>query len=249
MKLKLDNVTLIGVDCVNPARLAAVMDLCHEKFEFAETKLLSSIKINDERWVEISNISCLEEYSIFCLSKLVGHVKTDYALLVQWDGFILNPDSWSPEFAQYDYIGSPWLVKNWAINDFDFPESWRGQNVVGNGGFCIRSKKLLETSSRLFNAGKIVRAHPEDIAISVWYRDVFISEGIQFAPVELAKSFAIEGGDETYSNQFGFHGYYTDIEDWFKQNVDRLNLCDLYNSFKKNQQKTWSPKNSTFFNR
>lgn len=246
MKLNLNNVTLLGIDCINPSRLKTVLALCQEEIEFAEVKLLSSIKINDDKWIEIQNISCKEDYSIFCLNKLIDHVKTDFVLLVQWDGFILNPKSWTNLFTQYDYIGSPWVVKDWSINDFDFPESWRGKMVVGNGGFCLRSKKLLETSSSLYNSGKIKRTHPEDIAISVWYRNLFISEGINFAPIELAKSFSIEGSDEVYSNQFGFHGYYTHLENWFSKNKNRREVYDSYLKYHNEFKSVWKPDKNYF---
>lgn len=241
MNLKLNNVTLLGIDCINPSRLSIVMDLCQEKIEFAEAKLLSSIKVNDKRWVNINNISCLEDYSVFCLNNLINHVNTDYVLLVQWDGFVLNPKSWSDVFTQYDYIGSPWVVKDWAINDFDFPASWRGRRVVGNGGFCLRSKKFLETSHSLYNAGKIIRTHPEDIAVSVWYRNHFVSEGINFAPIDLAKSFAFEGGDDKYINQFGFHGYYSNINDWFRENKNRNDIYNMYLEYNRQEKSSWKP--------
>lgn len=245
MKLKLNNITLLGIDCVDPSRLSIVMDLCQEKIEFAEAKLLSSKNINDKRWIEINNISSKEGYSLFCLRDLIKYVKTDYVLLIQWDGFILNPNSWSDMFTKYDYIGSPWVVKDWSINDFDFPENWRGQRIVGNGGFCLRSKKLLEVSSNLYYEGRLKRIHPEDIAISVWYRSLFISEGINFAPVELARSFAFEGADDKYINQFGFHGFYSNIIDWFSENDSKEVIYKMYLEYQKEIKPSWKPDKNT----
>lgn len=241
MKLELNNVTLLGIDCVNPSRLSIIMDLCQEEIKFADVKLLSSIKINDKRWVKINNIACLEDYSIFCLRNLINYVMTDYVLLIQWDGFILNPKSWSNLFTKYDYLGSPWVVKDWAINDFGFPESLRGQRIVGNGGFCLRSHNFLKISSSLYNAGKIIRTHPEDIAISVWYRNLFISEGINFAPVELARLFAFEGADDKYSTQFGFHGFYSNLNDWFEENKNRKEIYNMFLEYKRLEKSSWKP--------
>src|SRR3989344_1181308 len=180
MKIQLNNVTLLGIDCINPSRLQKVMDLCEEKIAFAESKILSSDYIDDIRLVKINKISSYEDFSKFCLSDLKKYVDTEFVLLVQWDGFILNPDSWTNDFL-----------------DFDYPEELRGQLVVGNGGFCIRSKKFLGVSSMLYNDGYIKRFHPEDIALSVWYRQIFENKGIKFAPTELAKKFSIEGGEYT----------------------------------------------------
>jgi len=53
MKIQLNNVTLLGIDCINPSRLQKVMDLCEEKIAFAESKILSSDYIDDIRLVKI----------------------------------------------------------------------------------------------------------------------------------------------------------------------------------------------------
>ena len=120
---------------------------------------------------------------------------------------------------KYDYIGAPWLVADWSVRDFDFPPEWFGTWVVGNGGFCLRSKKLMETTARLVESGAIPNLHPEDTAICVWHRKIFESEGIKFAPVELAKDFSIEGHELTYDKQFGFHSLkWTNIQKWIDEN-------------------------------
>ena len=215
MKKELNNVTLLGIDCIDPYRLKNVMDICQREIEFHSTILLTSEDMRDSRVVRIPRISSFEEYSLFCLRDLSNYVETEFVLLIQWDGFILNPNSWHKSFLEDDYIGSPWLVKDWAISDFYFPENLRGEYVVGNGGFSLRSKKLLRLTERLYKEGILENSHPEDIAISVWYREMLKGAGIKFAPIEIAKQFSFEGGDEKYHKQFGFHGYYTDIESWF----------------------------------
>ena len=183
----------------------------------------------------------MQEYSKFCLKDLHKYVETDFVLIIQWDGFVLNPKSWNSSFLGYDYIGSPWVVKDWSINDFGFPEKLRNTRVVGNGGFCIRSKKFLEVSSRLYWNGIFKTYHPEDIAISVWYRNLFIKEGIRFAPVELARKFALEGNDDTYDNQFGFHGFYTNLDKWMRENKKYTDVVRYYQDFKKNIKTYWKP--------
>jgi len=218
------------------------MILNQKEINFSAVKLLTSKSIKDERLVEIPNIKSLEEFSVFCLKDLVDYVDTGFMLLVQWDGFILNSQSWNKSFLNYDYIGSPWVVKDWSINNFAFPEELRGSLVVGNGGFCIRSKKLLEVSSTLFRDGVIKRFHPEDIAICVWYRNIFESHGISFAPAELSKQFALEGGDFVYKDQFGFHGYYTNIDDWVAKNNGLESIVGLCREeLKSKEGQKWKP--------
>lgn len=42
------------------------------------------------------------------IKELNKYIETDYVLIVQYDGFILNPKAWMDEFLEYDYIGAPW---------------------------------------------------------------------------------------------------------------------------------------------
>jgi len=220
-KLKLENVTLLGVDCVNVERLQKAMDITQEYIDFGKVKLLSStLETKDKRFVEIEHIASIEEFSEFCIKDLYKYVDTEYVLLVQYDGFVLNPQSWSDEFLNYDYIGAPWYIKEeFWFEMFDIPRELEGKHVVGNGGFCLRSKKFLETSAKLAREGKFKKYHPEDLVMCVYDRHLLDEKGIKFAPYEVAKKFSIEGHDETYTNQFGFHGYtWTDISKWIEEN-------------------------------
>ena len=53
--------------------------------------------------MKINNIS---EYNNFML-KIGEYIESDFALVVQDDGHIVNPNNWSDEFLAYDYIGAP----------------------------------------------------------------------------------------------------------------------------------------------
>lgn len=221
-KLQLPNVTLLGVDCVDVPRLQKALDISELRIEFAEVKLLSSITNDDSRWVEIPPIHTIEAYSEFCIRDLTQYVDTEYVLLVQWDGFILNPESWSDRFLEYDYIGAPWYIEEeFWFTQFNFPRSLAGQQVIGNGGFCVRSKKFLETSSCLATQGVFAEYQPEDVQLCVFKKEDMEAEGITYAPYEVAKDFAIEGTDEVYDSQFGFHGLqWTDISKWIEENKE-----------------------------
>ena len=213
--MKLSNVTLLGIDCVNVERLQAALDISQKDIEFGQVKLLTSLPTNDNRLVKIPHIGTVEEYSRFCIEDLHKYVNTDFVLLVQYDGFILNPSSWTDEFLKYDYIGAPWLVKNWSIRDFGFPSEMLGKLMVGNGGFSLRSKKFLDISAKLAQEGKIAKFHPEDTALCVWHRADLENKSMRFAPPELAKRFSLEGEYLAYGEQFGFHGFeWTNIDGW-----------------------------------
>lgn len=146
-----------------------------------------------ERFVHIQHFGSLDKYSEFVLKCLWPFIATEFILIVQWDGFVANPALWSDEFLAYDYIGAPWV---WATD----------HHRVGNGGFCLRSKRLLEAC----RDGK-VRRHPEipfggieDIVICRLYRDYLEQQGIRFAPVDVAERFSYETGVPRCP-PFGFH--------------------------------------------
>jgi hypothetical protein len=55
--------------------------------------------------------------TIYCIYNLTRHIDTDYCLLVQPDGFVINPDKWDDDWYNYDYIGAPWYEATDAYID------------------------------------------------------------------------------------------------------------------------------------
>lgn len=146
-----------------------------------------------ETFVETQRFDSMDTYSEFVFKCLWPFVKTDFILIVHWDGFVANPGLWRKEFLDYDYIGAPWA---WANDDLR----------VGNGGFCLRSRKLL-----LACRDTRVRRHPEvplggieDVVIGRIYRRQFEALGLRFAPDALAEQFSYETGP-VKQVPFGFH--------------------------------------------
>lgn len=226
---KLPNVTLVAIDCNNIKRIQKVLDISAQKIEFGKVKLLTSLPTNDSRKVKIPPIKTIEAYSEFCIKKFTDYIDTDFALLIQHDGFILNPHSWTDEFLDYDYIGPPWFAhEEFWFKEYDFPERLRDTLVVGNGGFCLRSKKFMDISKDLAEKELLKDFHPEDISLCIWHRKLLENAGIRFAPPEVAKKFGIEGLSFKYDKQFGFHNLkWTDISKWIRKNPEwniRLNL-------------------------
>jgi hypothetical protein len=78
---------------------------------------------------------------------------------------------------------------------------------VGNGGFSLRSRRLMEIVA---TDPAITTYHPEDVAICRTHRrHLERAHGIRYAPEEAARRFSIEGYKQpgrTYTNEFGFHG-------------------------------------------
>ena len=62
-------------------------------------------------------------YSKFMLQDLYKFVDTKFCLVIQSDGFVINPNLWTNQFLEYDYIGAPWpneiSVYNASINKID----------------------------------------------------------------------------------------------------------------------------------
>ena len=83
-------------------------------------------------------------------------------------------------------------------------------NRVGNGGFSLRSRKLVEVTSKInFNSLKFPIKSEDLIICHYLYREM-IKNGIRFAPPKLAAQFSIESPGNLYGQDvdsvFGFHG-------------------------------------------
>ena len=193
MVAQLPDVTLIAATGVAIDATADAMAHSLEEAEFGRALLLSHCvprKPMDPRieWKAIEPLSSRAAYSAFMLHSLHEYVKTSHALCIQWDGFVINNAGWDPQFLEYDYIGPVW------------PHFSDGNNV-GNGGFSLRSRKLLAATKHLPFDGHTA----EDVLIARTYRRKLELEGIRFAPEELARKFAYERTAPTGS-EFGFHG-------------------------------------------
>lgn len=177
-----------------------VANLCQRRIRFGSVKLFTSQAVSGENIIHIPKIASKAAYSRFALKNLQEHLQTSHLLIIQHDGFVLNPDAWDDEFLQYDYIGAPWF----------YPDEFN----VGNGGFSLRSKRLLIALQN----EHVSQLHPEDWVIGRTYRRFLEGQGIRFAPESVARRFSIEGNTKygwKWSGQFGFHSYFaTDLSKW-----------------------------------
>ena len=122
--LDLPGVTLCCVDTVNPDLALRALRLSASRVRFGRALFLTD-REREAPGIELRLIAPLasrEAYSEFILKKLVGHIDTQHVLLIQWDGYVVNPDAWRDAFLSCDYIGAKW--------------SWHdAAERVGNGGF------------------------------------------------------------------------------------------------------------------
>ncbi len=209
--LELSSVTLCCVDTVNPELALRALRLSVSRVRFARTLLLTD-RARDASGIEVRLIAPLasrEAYSEFVLKELVNHIDTEHVLLIQWDGYVVNPDSWRDQFLACDYIGAKW--------------SWHdAAQRVGNGGFSLRSHKLLAA----LQDPRIQLAGPEDKTICRAFRPLLEREyGIVFGSEALADAFAFEAS-YPLGRPFGFHGLFN-----FCRFVPAQELADLAPSF------------------
>lgn len=193
----LPQVTLVAVTGVALSATVRALRLSMQQARFGHVLMLSDRRPADAKdieWRPIASLTSRAAYSRFMLAELGDHIGTDFALVVQWDGYVRDGRAWRPAFLDYDYIGAPW------------PQHDDGA-TVGNGGFSLRSRRLL-AATRGIDPGDAA----EDVAICRVHRAALIAEhGIRFAPPALATAFSHERGD-CPPRTFGFHGVFNMIE-------------------------------------
>lgn len=207
--LELNDVTLVIVDCINLNRAYKSLKYCTLNTKFNNVKFITSISDGHEKFkgylntdIEIVNIDKIystEQYSQFIIKELANYFNTSHVLITQHDSCIVNTNAWTDEFLEYDYIGAPWY---WLrdVNIRSDGKEYHG-NIVGNGGFSLRSKKL---QTIVKESDEIKDYHPEDGIICTVYNKFLERHGCKFAPEELAAKFSVENC-APYNGQFGHH--------------------------------------------
>ena len=197
-KLELNSVTLCAATSVNVEATTEALRSSLDQVSFADCILFTDRPVSGThpgvRVVPIEPMRSSRDYSEFLLTSLVDHLMTEHCLVVQWDGFVADASQWDERFLDFDYIGAPW------------PQFDDGHDV-GNGGFSLRSRKLLEACC----APGFTIGHPEDVAICRTNRAFLEGEhGIRFADRAIARRYAFERSD-TKQSAFGFHGIFNMI--------------------------------------
>jgi len=206
--IDLSNITLVSVDGVDPEKTVNALNFSCKNIKFNKNVLITYKKPNNlTDNIELNLIEKLNwvGYNKFIIYDLKNYIETEYCLVIQTDGFVLNPESWRDEFYDYDYIGAPFPSPRWKGEFID-----RKGKVfrVGNGGFSFRTKKLLETPTKLNLKWEPFKGHyNEDGFLCANNRHILEDDGIKFAPLNVAKYFSHETTipEIVGIKPFGFH--------------------------------------------
>jgi hypothetical protein len=186
------------------------------KMDFAEVKFLSHEKPinlpNGIIYEEAPIIDSFNDYSKYMFFELGKHVNTSHALIVQYDSCISHPELWKDEWLQYDYAGAPWpIVENNYLTD-------EGDRVrVGNGGFSLRSKKMLDAPKNLgLQLEERQGFYNEDGNCTIYHRTKMLNYGIKYMTLEEACIFAHENDvpeNVHIKETFGYHHHQQPLKD------------------------------------
>ena len=139
-------------------------------------------------------------YCNLLLKGMLEHVETSHVIFQQWDAMVHDGSKWRDYFLQNDYIGATW--------------PWRphGQNV-GNGGFSLRSRRLLEALQAPHLQMNIFGEHgvQEDNYIGIVWRPELEAQGIEYAPAPVADQFSQELGENGH-RAMAHHGLWNVVQ-------------------------------------
>jgi hypothetical protein len=201
--VNISQVTLCVIDTTNKGSLASrAISESLKQASFGAVKLLTH-DMTQPHAVKIKPLNNLTDYSEFCVKELHRYIDTPFCIVAQWDGYMLNSAAWTDDFLKWDYIGSPWLPSG----------------VNGNGGWSLRSKKLLESCAKVAETND--SCHPEDSWICHHHRSALELLGCKFAPIEVCRRWGFEGRSynrvewegipNEYNNECGFHSWLTKL--------------------------------------
>lgn len=144
----------------------------------------------NHRTVLIPKMVGEDDYNRVLLEELPKVIETDFVVVVNFDGFVLNPERFSDEFFSCDYIGPVCTDKHGGR--------------VGHGGFSWRSRRLVEAAAR--HAALRADRQAEDMFICGQLRPMLESDyGCHFADEATTNRFA-HGVFPSGEAAFGFQG-------------------------------------------
>ena len=91
-RLRLKDVTVCAADCVHPQLAARALEICLDKVDFGDAVLFADVPVPGRfRNEAIAPLRSAGDYSRFCIQDLPKRVASKFALVVQWDGYVVEP--------------------------------------------------------------------------------------------------------------------------------------------------------------
>ena len=198
-KLQLPQVTLVAMTSVNVKATIQAMEYSMRGIDFGDAVLITHKKPFDLpktiRYSHTSKLTNIDDFNYKMVYELGDHIKTDYALIVHADGFVVHPEMWRDEFLDYDYIGAPWPLPKEG-DSTTYRDIYGNICRVGNSA-GIRSKRLMDFPKKAnvpwegeYAYGKMW--FYEDGFICCKIRHLLEAEGMRIAPLEVAKYYSHE---------------------------------------------------------
>lgn len=192
--IHLPGVTLAAMTSVNLYETVQALKYSMRDITFGDAVLISDHRPwylpGNIRFSKTSKLDTIDAFNYKMVYELHEHIKTDFALIVHADGFVIHPEKWSDEFLSYDYIGAPWPEPK---DDKNYRTASGRLVKVGNS-VSIRSKRLMEYPARhnLTWRPAYDGFYNEDIFLCCLERDRMEADGLTWAPLETAVQFGRE---------------------------------------------------------
>ena len=181
-RVDLQDVTLVAIDDVAHELTRMALQECLDRAAFGDVLVLTDqpekIRLHGARYSTFESDGSVVGVERAFWYTATPLVETPWMLWAQWDSWILNPECWDDAFFGYDYIGAPW----WYVDD---PE-----HNVGNGGFSLRSTRLMNFLNE--NREEFPFQRYEDDTIWRKYGDRLKALGFTVAPMDIACRFSFE---------------------------------------------------------
>jgi hypothetical protein len=165
------------------------LDECIRRVWFGGVKVFTDQPRDGE--ILADKFSDLWQAGRFTTHEVPKYISTSHALFIHWDSWVVNASAWRPEFLECDYVGAPW----WYEDGFN----------VGNSGFCLRSKRLMDFLAAY--ADDFPMGMPEDHVLCREHRRRLPQ--FRWADEDLAWRFSFERTMKFPPREvFGFHGMF-----------------------------------------
>lgn len=189
------------------------------------------------------------DFENFFVRELPWLVKTDYYLTFQWDGFIINPLNWNPNWLNYDFIGGGHRLQNggFSLRKTEVMKKLSNDSLLDciNGFGNVDSHYSNEDSyySMFFDNNALNIAKEDDRVRTDWYgfvkeKGLLLKEPFNYKDEkdELCDSFNFSSFFKYNSNSFGWHwsgelDIFTTMQYYKKLNVfteEELKRIDIY---------------------